>query len=89
MERQFFRAKKVEKIDVELILEKKGWFVRERQLSKNDVWKLWNRLVQWLPILCGWILAIKTYALIFVIDDDSEWNHYLGDFSPGMSKLIL
>ncbi len=81
MKRKYVREKQVHEIDVQLILKKKGWFVREGQSSGHH---LWNRLSmwQWFIQLCGWIYAIKAFAMVFLVDDNSEWNHYLGDISP-------
>jgi len=86
--RPTFRRESVGKLNVKLILQKKGWFMRERQ--NNYVKNPWNNptLIQWLTQISGWVYVIKTFIIIFFIDDQSDWNHYLGEFSPAISKLI-
>jgi len=82
------RGESVRKVNVKLILQNKGWFMRERQnnCGKNP----WNNptLIQFLTQISGWFFVVKGFILVFLIDDQSDWNHYLGDYSPGMGKLI-
>jgi hypothetical protein len=80
-------SKPIENIDCLKMLKSKGWFVNKRTSSG---FQSWNRLTlfQWWALISGWILAIKAFVTVFLIDDQSEWNYYLGDFSPAMSELI-
>jgi hypothetical protein len=80
-------SESIENIDYLKMLKSKGWFLKERTSSGL---KSLNRLTlfQWWALISGWILAIKAFVTVFLIDDQSEWNYYLGDFSPGMSKSI-
>ena len=82
------RLKKVENVDVKLMLDKKGWFVKQRQSSEHQIW---SRITpfQWLTQISGWLFVIKALITIFLIDEHSEWNHYLGDYSPAFSKSII
>jgi len=70
------------------MLDKKGWFVKKRQSSGHQIW---SRITpfQWLIQISGWLYVIKAVVTIFLIDEHSEWNHYLGDFSPAFSKSIF
>jgi hypothetical protein len=69
------------------MLKSKGWFLSKK--TSSGLQSL-NRLTlfQWWALTSGWIVAIKAFVTVFLIDDQSEWNYYLGDFSPGMSKSI-
>jgi len=69
-------------MDMTLILRKNGLMVKE--ISGNG----WKRLTlfQWLTQISGWIYVFKTVILVFYIDYGSEWNHYLGDYSPSIGK---
>jgi hypothetical protein len=77
--------RKIENIlNMELFLKKYGWIIEEKTTSNTL-----NRLtfLQWIIQLSGWIYIVKTFVLIFLIDDQSEWNYFLGDFSPAVSKF--
>ncbi len=82
------RGESVRQVNVKLILQNKGWFMRERHnnCGKNP----WNNptLIQCLTQISGWFFVVKGFILIFLIDDQSDWNHYLGDYSRAMGKLI-
>ncbi len=81
----------VQKTDVKSILDKNGWFVKQRQSELSSGHQIWSRLTpfQWLTQISGWLYAIKAFVTIFLIDEHSEWNHYLGDFAPAFGKSNL
>ncbi len=81
------RKNPVAKIDVEAMLDQGGWFVKPRKSSGHQ---FRNRLTlyQWFTQIFGWLFIFKSLVTVFLIDDDSEWNHYLGDFSPAFGKLM-
>ncbi len=82
------RQNPVSKIDVKSILDGGGWFVKSRP-SQSPGRQFWARLTlyQCFTQLFGWIYIFKSLVTVFLIDDDSEWNHYLGDFSSAFGKL--
>jgi hypothetical protein len=79
---------RVLKVDVKSILYKKGWFIKQRQSSGHKIWSRIN-LIQWLTQISGWVYVIKALVTIFLIDEHSEWNHYLGDYTPAFGKSNL
>jgi len=78
----FSKSKSIEKADFKLLLRKNGLML------KNSTGNIWNRLTkfQFFTQIFGWTYVVKSLAILFLIDDQSEWNHYLGDWSPAVSK---
>ncbi len=78
----FSKSKSIEKADFKLLLRKNGLMLKK--LTGN----IWNRLTtyQFFTQIFGWIYVLKSLAILFLIDDQSEWNHYLGDWSKAVGK---
>jgi len=74
--------------DVKSILDKNGWFIKQKKSSGHQIWSLITPF-QWLTQICGWLYVIKAFVTIFLIEEHSEWNHYLGDFTPAFGKSNL
>jgi hypothetical protein len=75
-------SKNIKKINMELLLRKNGLIVKD----KSEIG--WNRLTlfQWSTQISGWLYVCKSLAFAFLIDDESEWNYYLGDWSAAIGK---
>ena len=72
-------------MNVKLELKKNGLIVNESSREGNH---LWNRLIlfQWLTLISGWTYVIKAFVTVFFIDEHSQWNRYLGEWSPAIGK---
>jgi hypothetical protein len=81
------KSKVIPNKDVKLLLKKYGLIVHDESNNQLDIW---NRLTlfQWFTQIFGWIYVIKGFTMSFLLEDQSEWKHYFGDFSPVISKSI-
>ncbi len=82
--RKIWRSKSnsIEKTDMDLLLRKNGLML------KKTTGNAWNRLTlfQFITQISGWTYVLKLLIIVFFIDDESEWNHYLGDWSLAVGK---
>jgi len=81
------RQKIVRKLDMKLKMRRYGLIGYENSGQEVNIWKRLT-LFQWITQIFIWLFVIKAFWTVFLIDDESEWNYYLGDISPAIGKQI-
>jgi hypothetical protein len=77
----------VDQVDIKSFLNRLGWFLDQDKVV-NEKRSTSIMLIQVLTLIIPWTWILKSTFLL-CINDKSEWNYILGEFSPAFGKNLI